>query len=112
MTYSTAEMVAAILQDHAMARVVGVDSRTGGGGGSPWHLDIFYRLTKEPLLSRAPDAPALQMAVRRCFRTGKNADVLLENTGVVPDILHSPSRRDLLEGDVDLITRVMNLFDK
>jgi hypothetical protein len=102
LTYSTAEMFAAGVQDHDIGLVIGVAGRTGGGGGSPWSQDLIHRLSGDELFARAPGSASIQMAVRRCHRVGRNSGRLLEGNGVVPDVIHDLTRRDILDADADL----------
>jgi len=108
LTYSTAEMFAAGVQDHRIGKVIGVAQRTGGGGGSAWSQQLIHQLSGDPLFAPAGDAASLRVAVLRCRRTGAQAGRLLEGDGVVPDAVHVLTRRDLLEGEADLIERVIH----
>lgn len=106
LTYSTAEMFAAGVQDHGIGTVLGVAPRTGGGGGAAWSQGLIHRLSGDDFFAPSAAAGSLRMAVMRCRRTGANAGRLIEGEGVVPDRLHLPTRRDLLGADADLVERV------
>lgn len=108
LTYSTAEMLAASMQDHQIATIIGTDEQTGGGGASPWHQDLIFRLSNDPLFERAAGDPGLQMAVLRCHRVGQHSGDLLEGFGVKPDIHHHLTKRDVLEDDIDLAERAVH----
>ena len=110
LTFSTAEMFAAGVQDHGLGKVLGVAPRTGGGGGSAWSLELFHRLSGDDRFARAPGTGSLRMAVLRCRRTGPNAGRLIEGEGIVPDFVHEPSRRDLLRADENLVERAARLL--
>ncbi|NJB98203.1 hypothetical protein CA233_15525 [Sphingomonas sp. ABOLD] len=107
-TYSTAEMFAAGVQDHRIGKVIGVAPRTGGGGGAAWSQQLIHRLSGDPLFAPDEDAASLRVAVLRCHRTGAQAGRPIEGGGVVPDAVHALTRRDLLEGEADLIERVIH----
>jgi hypothetical protein len=112
LTYSTAEMFAAGVQDHCIGKVIGVAPRTGGGGGSAWSQQLIHRLSGDPLFAPDADAASLRVAVLRCRRTGARTGQLLEGEGIVPDAVHAPTRRDLLEGEADLIERVIHACNR
>jgi C-terminal processing protease CtpA/Prc len=103
LTYSTAEMFAAGVQDHGIGTVIGTAPCTGGGGASAWSQELIHRLSGDAFLAPANNAPRLRMAVLRCRRTAANAGRLIETEGVVPDFVWSPTRRDRLEADADLV---------
>lgn len=107
LTYSTAEMFAAGVQDHGIGTVIGVAPSTGGGGGSAWSQELIHRLSGDAFLAPGTDSARLRMAVLRCRRTGRNAGRLIESEGVVPDLIHLPTRRDRLEADADLVDFVV-----
>jgi len=50
------------------------------------------------------------VAVRRSLRVGVNAGLELEERGVVPDEVHDLTRRDLLQGDADLMAAAARLL--
>lgn len=108
LTYSTAEMFAAGVQDHRIGKVIGVAPRTGGGGGSAWSQHMIHRLSGDPSFAPLQGAASLRVAALRCRRAGTQAGRLIEGEGVVPDGLHTLTRRDLLEGEADLIERVIH----
>lgn len=110
LTYSTAEMFAAGVQDHGVGIVMGVANCTGGGGGSAWSQDLVHRLSGDSFFAREPGSASLRMAVFRCRRTGANAGRLLEGQGVIPDVVHTVTRRDVLCADAELIERATQLL--
>ena len=105
LTYSSAEMFAAGVQDHGLGKVMGVAPCTGGGGGSAWSQDLVHRLSGDDFFARVPGSASLRMAVLRCRRTGANEARLIEGDGVIPDTVHAVTRRDLLLADADLVER-------
>lgn len=102
LTYSSAEMFAAGVQDHGIGAVVGTAASTGGGGASPLTQDLLHRLSGRAALEPGPQQPILRVAARRCRRVGRNRSRLLEGVGATPDQLHRPTLTDVLEGDRDL----------
>lgn len=109
-TYSTAEMFAAGFQDHHIGRVLGTDSRTGGGGASPWPQGLLSRLSRTETFRPQPEAPHFRLAVRRCSRVHERAGVLLEGKGVEADEVHPLTQRDLLHEDADLLERAVRML--
>lgn len=103
LTYSTAEIFAAGFQDHEIGRVVGTAARTGGGGASPWPQSTLFKLSGRTAFRPLPRGPFVRVAVRRCQRVHARAGALLEREGVVPDVLHTPTRADLFHHDRDLL---------
>lgn len=110
LTYSSAEMFAAGVQDHGIGLVLGVAPCTGGGGGSAWSQDLVHRLSGDDFFAPASGLPSLRMAVLRCRRNGANASRPLEGDGVMPDVVHATTRRDLLCADADLVACATKLI--
>lgn len=110
LTYSTAEMLAAGSQDHGIGVVVGIAGRTGGGGGSPWSQELIHRLAGQEVFRPVPRGPRFRVAVRRCRRVRARRGRLLEGLGVVPDVVHGPTRADVLHDDVDLMDHIGRIF--
>jgi hypothetical protein len=103
LTYSTAEMFAAGFQDHRIGQVVGTAARTGGGGASPWPQSMLFKLSGKEAFRPLPGGPLFRVAVRRCQRVHARAGTPLEREGVIPDVLHLPTRADLFHQDRDLL---------
>jgi hypothetical protein len=111
--YSTTDIFAAGFQDHRIGTVLGVDANTGAGGANVWEYSLISDLLHDP--ARFPALPgnaSFRFAVRRVTRVGANAGVPLEDLGVLPDARHNLTRKDLLERNVDLITRAAALLSK
>lgn len=109
-TYSSAEMFVAGFQDHSLGMVLGSAPRTGGGGASLWQQDTIYKLSGDAMLQPIPGAPVFRIAVRRCRRVRAQAGQLIEGVGTIPDLLHLPTRNDLLNKDADLMARAAKLL--
>ncbi|MGA9768412.1 MAG: S41 family peptidase [Blastocatellia bacterium] len=110
LTYSSAEMFAAGFQDHRIGRVLGTARRTGGGGASPWQQSTIFSLSGNELFQPLPDAPIFRVAVRRCRRVRRQQNRHLESIGVVPDLLHLPTRNDLLNDDAELLEKAGSML--
>jgi hypothetical protein len=105
LTYSSAEMLAAGFQDHGVGCVLGTAGRTGGGGASAWHQETLFKLSGSESFRPLPSAPIFRVAVRRCARVRRNEGRLLEGAGVVPDVIHRPTRADIFHDDEELWER-------
>lgn len=110
LTYSSAEMFTAGFQDHQIGRVLGTARRTGGGGASPWHQSTIFNLSGNELFRPSPDAPMFRVAVRRCRRVRKRSRQHMEGFGVVPDLLHLPTRSDFLNEDAGLLEKAGSIL--
>jgi len=110
LTFSTAEMFAAGVQDHDIGVVLGVAPSTGGGGACAWSDALLYQLAGDEALALRPDHPRFRVAVQRC-RRGPDGP-LLEGHGVRPDVWHRPTRADVLAGDRPLFERAARLLDR
>jgi C-terminal processing protease CtpA/Prc len=100
LTFSTAEMFAAGVQDHDIGSVIGVAPSTGGGGASAWSDTLIYKLSRDEALAPRAEHPRFRVAVQRC-RRGEHGP-LIEGHGVHADVLHRPTRADVFAGDHDL----------
>jgi C-terminal processing protease CtpA/Prc len=109
LTFSTAEMFAAGVQDHDIGVVIGVAPSTGGGGASAWSDALLYKLARDETLAPRIDQPRFRVAVQRC-RRGPGGP-LLEGHGVRPDVLHRPTRADAFAGDRQLFELASRILD-
>ncbi|MFF6772557.1 S41 family peptidase [Streptomyces sp. NPDC012637] len=110
--YSATDMFAAGFQDHRIGTVLGTDDNTGAGGANVWaHDDIieFFPIPDSPYRP-LPNGAGMRVAIRRSLRVGERAGTPLEDLGVVPDERHRMTRRDLLQGNVDLLARAGELL--
>jgi hypothetical protein len=102
--YSTTDIFAAGFQDHAIGPVIGTSGNTGAGGANVWTQELLRQLLGAPLTA-LPRRTSFRVAIRRTTRVGARAGDPVEDIGVVPDVIHRLTRRDLLEGNPDLIAR-------
>ncbi len=109
--YSATDIFAAGLQDHGIGPVLGVHACTGAGGANVWPFAVLRSaLAETDAVPGLPQGAELRVALRRSLRVGPHAGLELEERGVVPDVLHELTRRDLLEGDPDLIAHAARLL--
>ncbi len=105
--YSTTDIFAAGFQDHEIGQVLGTNDRTGAGGANVWTYNFFEKLNG---FGPLPKGVSFRSAIRRSTRVGAKAGVPLEDLGVQPDATHLMTRRDILEGNVDLINSAAQML--
>jgi len=105
--YSTTDIFSAGFQDHGIGKILGTSGATGAGGANVWGHELLLELLPGPdsPFKPLPQKASFSVAVRRCTRVGKRSGVLVEDLGVVPDAVHRMTRRDALQGNIDLINR-------
>ena len=105
--YSTTDIFAAGFQDHEIGPILGTSGNTGAGGANVWTHELLNRLLpgEDTPLQPLPAGASFRVSVRRTIRVGKRSGVPVEDLGVVPDEVHRPTRRDVLESNQDLLDR-------
>jgi hypothetical protein len=104
--YSATDMFAAGFRDHQIGPILGTSGNTGAGGANVWPYRFLRELASLTGLGPLPELPGgvdMRVAIRRSLRVGVSSGVLLEDLGVTPDRLHRMTRRDLLQGNADLL---------
>lgn len=115
--YSATDIFAAGFQDHGIGPILGVDGNTGAGGANVWTHGLLAALLQRPAPAD-PDSPYqvlpkganLRVSIRRTLRVGERSGTPLEDLGVVPDERHFMTRRDVLEGNLDLIEHAAEIL--
>ena len=103
-TYSSGDLFTAGIVDNRIGPVVCIGEATGAGGANVWTSDDLSAAMKaagHPLPVLAEGAN-FTMAFRRAVRSGSSESVLIEDSGIAGQA-YSMSRRDIFEGNVDLI---------
>ena len=118
--YSTTDIFSAGFQDHEIGKILGVDGHTGAGGANVWEHPLLGRLFSAagvpptPLadspIKSLPKGTNMRVAIRRTLRVRAQAGTELEDLGVVPDELHSMTRADILNKNVDLMEHAGKLL--
>jgi hypothetical protein len=109
-SYSATDMLAAGFQDHRIGSILGVDTHTGAGGANMWTLDNLRHDWSAGPFRQLPGDARLHVALLRSLRTRSRAGSPLEDLGVEPDSLHRTTRRDLIDGNGDLIDRAARII--
>jgi C-terminal processing protease CtpA/Prc len=112
--YSATDLFAAGFQDHHIGPILGVDGNTGAGGANVWYYEDLRRNlsgTKYEL-KKLPSNSDMRVSIRRNVRVGENAGTPVEDLGVTPDVHYSMTRRDLLEKNVNLIEKAVEILSK
>lgn len=111
--YSTTDIFAAGFQDHEIGTIIGIDNNTGAGGANVWTQQLLMNFMQgddqTPYL-RLPSNAGMRVSIRRTIRVGKSSGTVLEDLGVVPDILHAMSREDLMNDNIDLLSRAAEVL--
>ena len=106
--YSATDAFAAGFQDHAIGPILGTSRATGAGGANVWTLPDFP--AEAGLVQPLPGGASLRVALRRTRRVGLRHGDLVEDVGVKADETHAVTRRDVLEGDADLIAHAVSML--
>jgi hypothetical protein len=109
--YSATDIFSAGFQDHGIGPILGVDDNTGAGGANVWTHGLLTNLLAFPPADAGspyaalPKGANLRVAIRRTLRVGSLAGTPVEDLGVQPNQRHRMTRRDVLEGNQDLLNR-------
>ena len=112
--YSASDILASGFKDHSVGPILGTSTNTGAGGANVWSHRLLQALINKPTdegnTARSPYTPLplgsdIRVAIRRTLRVGPNAGVPVEDLGIIPDEVHQMTRRDLMEGNPDLIEK-------
>jgi hypothetical protein len=104
--YSTTDFFAADMQDHGLARIIGVDPVTGAGGANVWPHSLladFVAAAGGFDVTPMPRGADLNIAMRQAMRVGPNVGLPSEGLGVRADVNYRFTRRDVLGKNEDLI---------
>lgn len=110
--YSTTDIFAAGFQDHEIGPVLGVDANTGAGGANVWEHGLLLQALPgaQSVYKALPHGAGMRVSIRRTLRVGRRAGTPVEDLGVLRDVSHDLTRKDLLEGNVDMIAKAASLL--
>jgi C-terminal processing protease CtpA/Prc len=115
LSYSTTEFFAAGVQDHGLGLILGTDKCTGGGGANVrTHEQLWESFggdeNRDSPFKEPPNGAGFTVAFRRSQRVRAQAGNEVEGFGVESEDFHRMTRRDLLEGNADLIDHAATLL--
>jgi hypothetical protein len=110
LTYSTAELFAAGIQDHKIGLILGTDGATGGGGGNPWELELLDTWAQPR--RELPRKVSFSVAVRATTRVAEQAGAPVEDFGVTPFEVRRLTERDITGNNEDLIEAAVKLLGR
>ncbi len=111
--YSATDIFASGFKDHNIGDILGTGDNTGAGGANVWSHRLLKSLFENTSSVNQSDSPYtdlplgsdIRVAIRRTLRVGKNSGVPVEDLGIKPDHTHFMTKRDLLDGNADLIEK-------
>lgn len=106
--YSTSDFFTADFKDNNVGVIIGVDNSTGGGGANVWGWNLLSQFSGPSGLGALPNGYDLNLAMRRSLRTGAAQGLPVEDFGIQADVVHKETRRDVLEGNIDLLQFAVN----
>jgi len=113
LSYSTTDMFAAGFQDNEIGEVLGTSDNTGAGGANNWAYENFMNAVSRTSIYRFAALPRnadLVIAMRRSIRVGRREGRPLEELGIAPDLRYYMTKRDLLNRNVDLVSRAARIL--
>lgn len=102
--YSTCDMISAQMQDHNVALVAGEDNTTGAGGANNVNLMSFYNDLPEGEkgpFKQMPEGQDIGLSWRQTVRVGSHAGELIEDTGVLSDLIVPTTLNDIHNQSAD-----------
>ncbi len=110
-TYSSGDLFCAGFVDNEIGPLICVGEATGAGGANVWtHHDLTDALEDTPFAIPAlPEGVGFTLSFRRAVRAGAASGVPIEDLGVA-GIPYAMTRRDVLEGNVDLMAYCASLL--
>ncbi len=104
-SYSASDFFACQMQDSGAGFVFGEEPRTGAGGATVLEQSTFAQFGP-PIFEPLPATHRLRTAFIQNIRRGLNAGQFIEDFGCEADLLVSPRKADLINGNEPQIERV------
>ncbi len=118
--YSSTDIFAAGFQDHQIGPILGASNNTGAGGANVWAHGLLQILMSEPIepykplpnspFKSLPKGAGMRVSVRRSLRVHDQAGTPVEDLGITPDFRHYMTKKDHLEGNIDLIKKASEIL--
>lgn len=110
--YSATDIFTAGFIDHEVGAVLGTSGNTGAGGGNVLtHKDLLKLAGPDSELEKLPGGVDFRVAIRRTLRVHAHEGEILEDLGIELTDRHHMTRRDVFEGNVDLIQRAVEMLE-
>ena len=112
-TYSAGDLFAAGFADNGIGTMVSIGTATGAGGANVWRSDVLRAVLAGSGhdLGPLPGGVGFTISVRRATRIGSSEGAPIEDVGVAGHRPYAMTRRDLLEGNADLLELCAGLLD-
>ncbi|MDH4280840.1 MAG: hypothetical protein OEW83_22460, partial [Acidimicrobiia bacterium] len=112
-TYSAGDLFAAGFADNNIGTLVSVGRATGAGGANVWRSDVLRSILAgtDHRLGTLPGGVGFTMSVRRATRVGSSEGAPIEDLGIAGHRPYAMTERDLLEGNIDLLTMCARLIE-
>lgn len=112
-TYSAGDLFAAGFADNSLGTIVSIGRATGAGGANVWRSDVLRSILAgtDHRLGTLPGGVGFTMSVRRATRIGSSEGAPIEDLGIAGHRPYAMTERDLLDGNVDLLTMCARLID-
>jgi len=116
--YSATDIFASGFKDHELGRVLGTSDNIGAGGANVWRYQDLLQLTldegsnKSDFFEPLPLGASFRVSIRRILKEKKDRGLVLEDLGLVPDERHFMTKKDLLEGNADLIEHASDMLNR
>lgn len=106
--YSACDLFAASMQDHNIAIVIGEDHTTGAGGANVMEHQAFVKLMANSStgLAAMPYGQNMRVSWRQAVRAGKHEGEVIENTGIISDVVIPRVEEDLYHNEAFLMEKI------
>ena len=113
-TYSSGDLFSAGFVDNGLGPFVCVGEATGAGGANVWDYNGMrpFLQGSPAALPALPDGINLTFSFRRATRSGPSEGLPIEDVGVAGGERYVLTRKDLLEGNADLLKHCIALLHK
>jgi hypothetical protein len=113
--YSATDIFTAGFQDHKIGPILGASSNTGAGGANVWTHKLLQSLMSGSMESHSlfeplPKGAGMRVAIRRSLRVRDQAGTPVEDLGISPDVRHYMTKEDLLNDNIDVITKASEIL--
>lgn len=101
LSYSSADVFAAVAVDSQASKLVEIDDTAGAGEQTLYQAKLLSEAVSE-LFNLLPQGISITSALTRFYRIGWRVGAVVEGFGVRADIRYYATRTDIFQGDCDL----------